>query len=101
MIFLVGHDIAVENMDNAIGVFRHVWLVCDKYDRFALRHVEILKCMQYDFAGLGIKISCRLISKDERRIVHERPCDRDTLFACLPKSGSNGMTKMLWGMRRR
>ena len=35
--------------------------------------------MQNDLAGLGIKISRRLVGKDERGIVDERPRDRDAL----------------------
>ena len=56
-----------------------VRLVRDEHDRFSLLHVELLERMQDDLAGFRIEVSRRLVGKDERRIVDERPRDRDAL----------------------
>ena len=60
-------------------------LVRDKDDRLAVPHIERLERCEHHLAGLGIKIACRLVGKDERRIVHERPRNRHPLHHAAGK----------------
>src|SRR5919108_2420149 len=76
----VGHDVAVAERHHARAVFGDVHLVRDEHDRDAALLVQPLKNAHHFDAGFRIEVPGRLVGEENRRVVHERACDRHTLL---------------------
>src|SRR5262245_23359997 len=71
-------DLTVADMNRAAGERRNVGFMGHKYDGIS----SLMKPLEqrHDFsAGLRVEIACRLVGKQNRRVVHERPGDRHAL----------------------
>src|SRR5262249_39792489 len=74
----VRRDLSIANADYAMRVLGDVAFVRNENDRvaFGLKPVEQL----HDFdARLRIQISGWFAGKNDRRVIHQRACNRDTL----------------------
>src|SRR4051812_16176847 len=71
-------DLSVADVDDALRFLRDVVLVRDHDDRVAARR-ELAEEVEDFAAGLRVEISGRLVGEQQRRLVDQRACDRDTL----------------------
>ena len=71
---------AVAERDDARGVLGDVGLVRDEHDGDAALDVEPLEDAHHLDAGARIEVAGRLVGKQQRRVVHQRPRDRDALL---------------------
>ena len=75
---LIRSNFPIADADDTVGVIGDVTLVSDQNDRVSFRAKLIEKFHDLD-TGLGIEVSGRLVCENDRRMVDERACDRDTL----------------------
>ena len=75
----MAEDLAVAQSNLALGKSRHLWIVRHHNDRVALT-MQIAKKVRYNRLVGRIEIPGRLIRKQQRGLVHQRPRDRHTLL---------------------
>jgi hypothetical protein len=69
---------SVADRDHSMRTSSNVLLVCDHYYRIAL-FMKLLKKLHDLVAGFRIKGPCRLVSEQDRWMIHKSTSDRDTL----------------------
>src|SRR6185369_853943 len=81
---LVFFDLTVANRDDAVGAFCDVVLVRHDDDRIAFG-VETFEKIHDLHAGVRVERSGRFVSKQNRRMIHERAGNRDALSLAARK----------------
>ena len=64
----VADDAAVKKCDDAIGVLRHIVVMCDEHDGLVEIACERANHIHHFGFGFGIEIAGRLVGKDDCRI---------------------------------
>ena len=84
---LVAHDAALAQLDHAPAhlVDHHVVVGGDDHGR--ARAVDAVDQLHDPDRGLGIEVARRLVGQQQRRVVHERPRDRDALLLAAGQLG--------------
>src|SRR5262252_442752 len=77
---LVASDLAVAEDDDALGVFRDVVFVSDDQQREAAFAVEPLENLHDLDRSAAVERARRLVGQDDRRLIDQRPRDRDALL---------------------
>src|SRR5437879_6066797 len=75
---LVRSDLSVADVDAPVCVLRNVVLMCHENNGVPLL-VEILEERHDLLARFRIQVASGFVRQDDRRVVHERPCNRDAL----------------------
>ncbi len=75
---LVGEDLAVADVDDAVGVFGDVGLVSDEDDSVAFP-VKLVEQRHDLDAGFGVEVAGRLVGQDDGRIIDKGAGDGDAL----------------------
>src|SRR5215510_15635886 len=82
---LVASDFAVTEDDDALGVFRDVVFVRDNQQRDAAFAVEPLEDLHDLDRSAAVERASRLVGQDDRRVIDQRPRDRDALLLSARK----------------
>ena len=75
----VGHDLAVADLDDALGMAGHVHVVRDQDDGVA-GGIQLFQDAQHFLAGVRVQRAGRLVGQDDLAAVHQRPRDADALL---------------------
>ena len=75
----VGHDLAVADLDDALGMAGHVHVVRDQNDGVA-GGIQLFQDAQHFLAGVRVQRAGRLVGQDDLAAVHQRPRDADALL---------------------
>ena len=76
----VADDLAVPHGDHPVGLCRDIGLVGDYYYGPALVAVEALQDIHDLFAGAAVEVACRLVGKQDRRVLNKRPGNTNPLL---------------------
>src|SRR5215475_13181481 len=82
---LVASDLAVAEDDDALGVFRDVVFVSDEQQRDAAFAVEPLEDLHDLDRSAAVEGARRLVRENDRRVIDQRPRDRDALLLSARK----------------
>ena len=64
LVYFVGYNLAIPDVNNSLRVLRDLWLVGNKYYGTSLFGMEPLESIKNYFAGFGIKIAGWFIRKN-------------------------------------
>ena len=76
----VADDAAVKKCDDAIGVLRHIVVMCDEHDGLVEIACERANHIHHFGFGFGIEIAGRLVGEYHLRTCHESAGDADALL---------------------
>ncbi len=74
------HYFAVAHLNDSIAILGGFRVVRNHYNRLTQSLIEFAEHIENDFRVFRIEIPCRLIRQNYRRIVDNRPRQRDSLL---------------------
>ena len=81
----VADDAAVKKCDDAIGVLRHIVVMCDEHDGLVEIACERANHIHHFGFGFGIEIAGRLVGEYHLRTCRESAGDADALLLAAGK----------------
>src|SRR3989442_14613447 len=89
----LAHDLAVLNLEDAMGDVGHAGVMRHDHDRLLEFLVESTEQVEDFLTGLRVELPRWLVRQEERRIVRERDPERDSLqFPTAKLVGTMGRT---------
>jgi hypothetical protein len=75
----IRYELAITERYDALRVFGDVVFMGNENDGATMLFIQFLERAEHDLSRLGVEVSGRFIGKNERRVVHKRTSDGDTL----------------------